>query len=637
MPFLLPCIERPSQLKDLTLSELNQLSQEIRDCIIETVSMNGGHLAPNLGVVELTLALHSLFDSPKDKIIWDVGHQCYTHKLLTGRYQQFSSLRKLGGISGFPKRGESLHDTIDTGHSCTSISTALGLAIARDLSQNNEHIIAVIGDGALGGGMALEAINYAGTMKSRLIIILNDNEMSIAPNVGALSRYLSRLRSEPMFHRLQDDVEFLVSRIPAIGRHVLQTTERLKNSLKHLLVPGMLFEQLGLTYLGPVDGHNIASMKEHLGHAKKIRRPVLLHILTHKGRGYAPAEREPCRFHGTPPFFIKTGLKKKKGSSLNYTEVFSQYLLRLAKEDERIVAITAAMPDGTGLAPFAKKFPHRFFDVGIAEQHATTMAAGMALGGLRPIFCLYSTFLQRSYDQVIHDLALQKLPVVIALDRAGLVGDDGETHQGLFDLSFLRVIPNVVIMAPGDEEELGHMLKTAFAYEEGPVVIRYPRGAGPGRDMAKELSPIPIGEGRVLKRGERVCLLPLGSTVETALLAQEKLSAEGISISVVDARFVKPLSEELLLSMARDHEYLISLEENTLPGGFGSAIVELLNDRGALRDVTLKRIGLPDLFIEHGSQGSLRERYGLAPTKIYDLVKSLLSPPYSMSDGLSHE
>lgn len=628
MPFLLPDIKGPSQLKGLSLRELNQLAQEIRECIIKTVSLNGGHLAPSLGVVELTLALHSLFDSPKDKFIWDVGHQCYAHKLLTGRYHEFFTLRKAGGISGFPKRQESLHDTIDTGHSGTSISTAIGMAFGRDLLLGDEHIIAIIGDGALGSGMALEALNTAGAMKSPLIIILNDNKMSIAPNVGALSHYLSLIRSEPLYNRFQEDLSTLIGSIPSIGRHVLNTTERLKNSLKHLFVPGMLFEELGLTYLGPVDGHQIGALREMMGYAKKLKKPALLHILTQKGKGYPPAEEEPSRFHGTPPFYIKTGSTKKGGKLPSYTEVFSKYLMELAALDPQLVAITAAMPDGTGLAPFAQEYPHRFFDVGIAEQHATTLAAGLALQGLKPILCLYSTFLQRSYDQVIHDLALQRLPVVIALDRAGLVGEDGETHQGLFDLSFLRIIPNLLIMAPGDEEELGHMLKTGLAYQEGPVIIRYPRGPGPGKELTQKMELIPIGKGRLLKEGSRICLLAIGSTVGPALKARELLKKAGYWVSVVDARFVKPLDRDLIKGVVLKHEYLITLEENTLLGGFGSGVLELLNEEDLLGDIKVKRIGLPDTFIEHGSQHLLRERYGLLPTSIVKGIKEFcpLSP-----------
>lgn len=625
MPFLLPAIQEPSDLQSLSLQELNQLSQEMRDCIIETVSMQGGHLAPSLGVVELTIALHSIFQSPRDQIIWDVGHQCYAHKLLTGRYESFVSLRSDGGLSGFPRREESHHDILNTGHSSTSISAALGLALGRDLKgESQRHVIAVIGDGALGAGMAFEALNHTGTMKSRLIIVLNDNEMSIAPNVGALSRYLSLIRTEPFLGRMRDDLEFLLRRIPAIGYQMAQTTERVKNSLKQLLVPGMLFEQLGITYLGPVDGHHLGDIREYLGHARKMRGPVLVHILTKKGKGYPPAEKEPCRFHGTPPFHIRTGAVKEKKSTPSYTSLFSSYLLQLAQEDDRLLAITAAMPDGTGLTPFAQRYPDRFFDVGIAEQHATTLAAGLARQGFRPVLCLYSTFLQRAYDQVIHDLALQRLPVIIALDRAGLVGDDGETHQGLFDLSFLRPVPQLVIMAPGDEEELGHMLKTALNYEEGPVVIRYPRGPGPGSKQAQELKTLPLGKGRLLLQGEEVCIIAVGSALWPSLEASRLLLQEGLKVSVVDARFIKPLDEECIKEMAREHEILITVEENTRTGGFGSAVLELLNDAQLLQDLTVKRLGLPDRFIEHGAQSLLRRRYGLVPTAIRDQVKDLL-------------
>ncbi|MGE5552773.1 MAG: 1-deoxy-D-xylulose-5-phosphate synthase [Betaproteobacteria bacterium] len=623
---ILERIERPADLRQLSPTELDQLAAEIREVLVQTVARTGGHLASNLGVVELTIALHLAFDSPRDQIIWDVGHQCYVHKLLTGRRAAFSTLRQYGGLAGFPKRTESQHDVFETGHSSTALSAALGLAIARDLAGRDNQVVAVVGDGAMTGGMAFEALNEIGHLKKHIICVLNDNEMSIVQNVGAMSRYLARLRMDRTYTRAKDDLEYVLKRIPAVGEGMARLAERLKDTVKYLLVPGMLFEELGWSYFGPFNGHDIQGLVEAFREASQYAEPVMIHVLTRKGRGYEPAESDAVRFHGTPPFVIESGKVLSKSATPSYTEVFGQTMVELARRDPRIVAITAAMPEGTGLTEFAKAFPERFFDVGIAEQHGATLAAGLAAAGLRPVFAVYSTFLQRSYDQIVHDIALQNLPVVLAVDRGGLVGEDGPTHHGSFDLSYLRHIPNLTVMAPRDEQELQRMLATAFT-ATGPVAIRYPRAAGEGLPLYGQGLPllsegggiplVPWGRGEVRRRpeGAQVALVALGTMVKVAEEAADLLLAEGVRALVVNARFCRPLDEELLLEVADDTGSVVTLEENTVEGGFGSAVLEALSRNGRSKVRTLL-LGLPKQFVTHGARSVLLEVVGLTPPAV---------------------
>lgn len=621
---LLKQVHSPYVIRSFNLAQLQELAEEIRQTIIQTVARNGGHLSPSLGVVELTLALHYVFNSPIDKIVWDVGHQSYAHKLLTGRYKEFGTLRKMDGLSGFPRLAESNHDSFGTGHSSTSISAALGMAIARDLQGDNHSVIAVIGDGAMTGGMAYEALNHAGHMKKDLIVVLNDNEMSIAHNVGALSGYLNRLRTDPMYFKGKEEIEQILRKLPA-GPALLRLAERMKDSLKYLVVPGMFFEELGFFYLGPVNGHDVKAIINTLHRASQTKGPVLLHVLTQKGKGYRPAEDNPDKFHGVGPFEVAGGVVKKNDKKPpTYTETFSNTMVRLAERDKRVLAITAAMPDGTGLNKFAELFPERFFDVGIAEQHAVTLAAGLAVGGYHPVVAIYSTFLQRAYDQIIHDICLQKLPVVFAIDRAGIVGDDGPTHHGLFDLSYLSSIPNMVLMAPADENELQHMLATATEYQ-GPIAVRYPRGPGVGCLMERELKSLPIGKAAVLRDGTDLTLLAVGSMVPRALEAAEILARLGLDAAVINARFIKPLDEDLILQYAAKTGSVCTLEENVLKNGFGSAILELLAVKGK-KGTAVYRFGLPDCFVEHGSQALLIEKYGLGAEQIAEFITGKYAP-----------
>lgn len=616
---LLKQINSPGDIHGLSYPQLNELAGEIRRLIIKTVSKNGGHLAPSLGVVELTLGLYKALNCPPDKIIWDVGHQGYAHKIITGRREEFSTLRQLGGISGFLRPGESPYDVFGTGHSSTSISAALGMAVARDLKGDKYKIAAVIGDGAMTGGMAFEALNNAGHLKKDLIVILNDNEMSIAQNVGAMSGYLARLRTDPMYTRGKEELEQLMKKIP-VGSALLRLGLRLRDSLKYLVVPGMIFEEMGFIYLGPVDGHDIKQIAGVLQRAKTLKGPVLIHVLTKKGKGYKPAEVNPGRFHGVGPFDQASGEVIKNSNIPSYTDIFGRTMIKLARRDESIVAITAAMASGTGLTNFARLYPKRFFDVGIAEQHAVTMAAGMAAGGYRPVVAVYSTFLQRAFDQILHDVCLQKLPVTFAIDRAGIVGEDGATHNGLFDFAYLRPIPNIVVMAPKDENELQHMLATAV-YHPGPAAVRYPRGAGAGCALDENLKTIPIGRAEVLKKGSNVTLLAVGSTVRLAEQAAAVLEGRGIDAAVINARFVKPLDEECIISYAKQTRVMFILEEHVLHGGFGSAVLELLSSRG-LKDIKVHCFGIPDVFVEHGSPAQLRNKYGLT---VEHLVKAVSS------------
>lgn len=607
---MLDKIESPADLKDLSRNELRTLASEIRDLLVKTLADTGGHLAPNLGVVELTIGLHRALKTPDDKIVWDVGHQSYVHKILTGRRSKFATLRTSGGLSGFPKRAESQHDSFDSGHASSALSIALGMAEARDQSGGSETVLAVVGDGALTGGVALEALNHAGHRQNRLIIVLNDNERSIACNVGALSSYLSRIRLDPTYNRFRDFVDESVKRIPGIGEFVFNVERHLKDSLKQWVVPGMLFEELGFKYVGPIDGHNIELVENSIRLSKHYDGPVLIHALTTKGKGYGPAEKHPEKFHGTAPFDIETGEPKKKNSKPSYTEVFGRALVELARDDGRIVAITAAMASGTGLEDFSCEYPERFYDVGIAEQHAVAFAAGLALQGRLPVVAVYSTFLERAYDQIIQDICLQKLPVVFALDRGGLVGEDGPTHHGAFDLSYLRHIPEMTVMAPSHEGEFRKMLYTALKLGS-PVAIRYPRGQGVGVGSDAPFEEIPLGKGEVLAGGKEVALIAVGRMVSAALGAADLLREKGISPTVIDARFIKPLDSELILAVAGTHRLLVTLEENALLGGFGSAVVELLADRGAA--VPTLRLGLPDRFVAHGTPDELLTGVGLDP------------------------
>jgi len=618
---ILSRINSPADLKSLEKEELYDLASEIREYLIEVVSHCGGHLAPNLGVVELTIGLHLALESPKDKIIFDVGHQSYVHKILTGRREEFKTLRQFGGLSGFPRREESEHDVFNTGHASNSISVALGLAKARDLEGSDETIVAVIGDGALTGGMAFEGLNQAGHLKTNLIVVLNDNEMSIAQNVGALSSYLSRLRLDPTYNKLREEFEEVLRRIPGLGERLVFWGEHFKESVKQFFVPGMLFEELGFKYIGPLDGHNIERVATAVTLAKQVKGPVLIHTLTKKGKGYPPAEEGPEKFHGISPKTKKTF--RSCPPSLSYTEVFGQSLVELAEKNEKIIGITAAMPSGTGLDLLAQRFPERFFDVGIAEQHAVTFAAGLAVKGFIPVVAIYSTFLQRAFDQVIEDVALQNLHVVLALDRGGLVGEDGPTHHGVFDLSYLRAIPNLVVAAPKDENELRHLLYTAVEHH-GPFAIRYPRGAGWWGKKLEPFKKLPIGEWEVLNYGEKLALLACGRMVKVALEVSSLLKSAGLNPTVINARFIKPLDFKLLKDLAGKHELIVTLEENVLAGGFGSAVGETLTRLKGSANLFI--FALPDEFVPHGRIEDLFEYLKLTPPDIAEEIKALLSP-----------
>ena len=607
---ILDTINSPADVKALSMEELKQLAEEIRQLLISVIAKTGGHLAPNLGVVELTLALHRVFSTPEDKIVFDVGHQAYIHKIITGRREQFPTLRQYGGLSGFPKRSESAHDAFGTGHSSTSISAALGMAVARDIKQQDYNVIAVIGDGSMTGGMAFEALNNAGTLHKRMIVVLNDNEMSISKNVGAMSEYLYHLRTGETYNKIKHDLEGWLKNMD-FGSDVLKALRRLKGSVKYLMVPTSIFEELGFTYLGPIDGHDLPTLIEVMQAAKKIDGPVLVHVLTKKGKGYKPAEESPNKFHGTGPFEIATGKKiTNPNAPITYTEVFGKALTELADEDKDIIGITAAMPDGTGLSAFAKAHPTRFFDVGIAEQHAVTSAAGAAAAGLKPVAAIYSTFLQRAYDSVLHDICMQKLHVTLCLDRAGLVGDDGYTHHGVFDYAYLRSMPEMTVMAPKDENELRHMLKTAVDFN-GPISLRYPRGSGVGVDITEPMQALPIGKAEVLREGRDVSIWAIGSMVQSAAQAAEKLAEQGISAGVVNMRFVKPLDKELLLAQAREYGKIVTLEEGVLQGGVGSAVLEALNEAQLLTKCRVLALGIPDEFVLHGDKKLLFKDLGL--------------------------
>ena len=607
---LLDKIKSPADVKKLSDEQLKQLATEIRQLLIEVISHTGGHLAPNLGVVELTLALHKVFNTPQDKLVFDVGHQAYIHKIITGRREQFPTLRQYGGLSGFPKRSESEHDAFGTGHSSTSISAALGMAAARDLQGEDYNVVAIIGDGSMTGGMAFEALNNAGTLHKKMVVVLNDNEMSISKNVGAMSDYLYHLRTGETYNKIKNDIEGWLKNME-FGTDVLKAIRRLKGSVKYLMVPTSIFEELGFTYLGPVDGHDIHGLIEVLQAAKKIDGPVMVHVLTKKGKGYKPAEESPNKFHGTGPFEIATGKKiTNPAAPISYTEVFGKTITELADSDKKIVGLTAAMPDGTGLNIFAQAHSDRFFDVGIAEQHAVTAAAGMAAAGMKPVTAIYSTFMQRAYDSILHDICMQKLHVTMCLDRAGLVGDDGYTHHGVFDYAYLRSIPNMTIMAPKDENELRHMLKTALSFN-GPISVRYPRGSGVGVDITEPMQELPIGKAEVLREGKELCFWAIGSMVQSAVQAADKLKEQGIDAGVVNMRFAKPLDKELLIEHAKRYGKIVTLEEGVLAGGVGSEVLEILDDAGLLQQCAVLRLGIPDEFVTHGDKKLLFRDLGL--------------------------
>ncbi len=604
-------ISDPADLQQFSERELTLLAGEVRETILACVSETGGHLAPSLGTVELTVALHSVLDSPRDRIVWDVGHQCYAHKLLTGRRDRFDTIRQYGGLSGFPNRAESSHDVVGTGHASTSISYGLGLVEAQRIArEDGGNVVCVLGDGALTGGVAFEALNQAGHLRTPLVVVLNDNEMSIRANVGALQLYLNRLRLDPTLTRLREDLEHGVARIPAIGRQAYRLGKDVKESMKAFLVPGMLFEELGFAYIGVIDGHDMHALRQSVRQAIDTRRPVVVHVKTIKGKGYEPAEARPDAYHGTGPFHIANGASKATAVGTTYTQAFGDALVRLAERDERIVAITAAMTQGTGLEAFERRFPDRFYDVGIAEEHAAVFAAGLAIGGMRPVVALYSTFLQRTYDMLIQDIGLQHLPVVFAVDRAGLVGDDGPTHHGAFDLSFLRVVPGMTVMAPSSQEELQRLLATALTLD-GPAAVRYPRGLAAPFAPLEEIEPVEVGRGVVLQEGSGVALVGAGTGVGIAREAAQLLAVEGVTPTVVDARFVKPLDTELLQRLAASHSRLVTVEENTLAGGFGSAVLEAVGST-----VEVVRFGLPDAFIQHGERARLLADVGLTPQAV---------------------
>ena len=602
----------PSDLHSLSIPELQALADEIREVILSCVSEVGGHLAASLGAVELTVALHSVLESPRDKIIWDVGHQAYAHKIITGRAECFNTIRQYGGLSGFPCRRESEHDIVGTGHASTSVSYGLGLVEAARLSGNPDgHVVCVLGDGALTGGVAFEAMNQAGQLRTPLVVVLNDNQMSIKPNVGGFQLYLNRFRLDPGLTRLREDMERTIARIPAIGARAYSLGRDVKESMKAFLGPGLIFEELGFAYIGVVNGHDIGALREAMRQAMDTQRPVLVHVRTVKGRGYEPAEERPSEFHGTGPFDLSNGERKATPRGTTYTEAFGHALVREARNDSRIVAVTAAMTEGTGLGGFEREFPSRLYDVGIAEQHAVVFAAGLALAGMKPVVAIYSTFMQRAFDMLVQDIALQRIPVVFALDRAGLVGDDGPTHHGVFDLSYLRLIPGLVVMAPSSHAQLQHMVHTALQHD-GPVALRYPRGLAAPFEEPETLETIALGTAEVLREGREVALIGIGTGVGIALGAAELMDAAGVQATVVDARFVKPLDTALLDELAATHARIVTIEENVLCGGFGSAVAEHLADT----DVRVRRFGLPDRFVAHGDRERLLADLGLTPQAI---------------------
>ena len=620
---ILKTIHNPADLKRLKPAQFPKLCQELREQIIGAVASVGGHLASNLGVVELTVALHYLMDTPQDKIVWDTSNQAYAHKLLTGRREQFHTLRQYGGLSGFCKREESVYDTFNAGHAGTGVSAAYGMVEAREQQGLRHKVVCVVGDGAMTAGMTLEGLHHAGGLGKDFIVILNDNQMSISKNVGAISSYLNRTFTGEFYTKMREETGQLLRKIPHIGYDVEKLARRAEELAKGAILPGLLFEELGFRYAGPIDGHNFEHLLPTLENVLKMKGPVLLHVITKKGLGYEPAENNPVWFHACPPFVRETGAPAKKAARPSYTQIAIESLVRLAREDKRVVAITAAMCEGTGLNAFEKEFPDRLYDVGIAEQHAVTFAAGLAAQGMRPVVAMYATFLQRAYDQVVHDVATQNLPVTFCIDRGGLVAEDGTTHHGAFDYAYLRHMPNMVVMAPKDENELQHMLKTGLSYE-GPSSVRYPRGVSLGVPMDREQTELPIGKGELLRDGTDVAIIAIGVSVWPAMKAAEQLSQEGLSTAVVNARFVKPLDQELIVDVAKRVRYVITVEEGCKMGGFGSAVLEALSEAG-VTGVKTKIVGLPDWYIEQGPQDLLRERYGLTTDGIYRSVKELVT------------
>ncbi|MGN0514235.1 MAG: 1-deoxy-D-xylulose-5-phosphate synthase [Lachnospiraceae bacterium] len=613
---ILDNINMPGDIKKIDPSLYDELADEIRHFLIEKISKTGGHLASNLGVVELTMAMHLAFDLPKDKIIWDVGHQSYTHKILSGRKNNFDDLRKFGGMSGFPKRRESEYDAFDTGHSSTSISAGLGYVKARDLNHEDYKVISVIGDGALTGGMALEALNNASNLTSNFIIVLNDNNMSISNNVGGISRMLDEIRTDEKYNDIKENVKDHLSKIPTIGDKVVKKIKKTKSNIKHFFIPGMNYEDMGITYLGPIDGHDIPRLLKTFKAASRVRHGVLVHVVTKKGKGYKYAEKNPGNYHGVNPFNVKTGRDLNKSTCKSFTKAFSEQIMELAQNDDKIVTISAAMPDGTGLTNFAKTYPERFFDVGIAEEHAVTFAAGLAAGGMKPVVAIYSSFLQRAYDQILHDVCIQKLPVVFAIDRAGLVGNDGETHQGIFDLSYLSCIPNMTIMAPKNGTELKEMLKFAIDLS-APVALRYPRGNSELCETC-ECEEVTFGKSEILKKGSKLALFAVGSMVDEALKLSEMLETEGISPTVINARFVKPIDEECIKGIAKNHRFIATLEENVRSGGYGDAVLRYINDNKF--KVKVHNFALPDDYVEHGNVDILRKETGIDIDSIKEVI-----------------
>jgi 1-deoxy-D-xylulose-5-phosphate synthase len=617
---ILPTIKSPADLKGRTVRELEQLAAEIRRELIASVTSTGGHLGASLGTVELSIALHYVFNSPTDKLVWDVGHQAYVHKMLTGRRDRFPTLRQENGMSGFLSRDESEHDAFGAGHASTSISAALGMCVAeytKPKGTPRADVVAIIGDGALTGGMAFEALNNAGTLNMPFIVILNDNEMSIAPNVGALSKYLDRVRTDRRYNRAKDEVAELIERLPQ-GELLVEIGKRMKDSFKEFIYHSMIWEELGFTYIGPVDGHDVRATIQALRRARDVQGPVFLHVITQKGKGYDPALTDIERSHA-----VSAPSKPGAPVAPKYQDVFAETVIELAKSDERVYAITAAMPTGTSIGKFGKQFPRRYFDVGIAEQHAVTFAAGLATAGLRPVAAIYSTFLQRAYDQIVHDVCLQRLPVVFAMDRAGFAGDDGRTHHGIYDLSYLRCLPNMTIMAPKDENELRHMIATGIEYTDGPIAIRYPRGNGCGVDCTEPLHTLPIGKSETLRSGTDAAILAVGSMVLTAERSADELADDGIDVDVINARFVKPLDEELILELARTRGAIVTIEENAIAGGFGAAVLELLAANGLT--IPVKVLGVPDRVFEQASQQRLRELAGLGIPDVVNAVRSVVA------------
>ncbi len=617
---LLDNIKDVGDIKNIDPSDYKELAQEIRDFLIEKISHTGGHLGSNLGVIELTMALHLSLDIPNDKLIWDVGHQSYTHKLLTGRREGFENLRKYGGMSGFPKRNESECDCFNTGHSSTSLSAGLGLVKARDIQGGTQTVVSVIGDGSLTGGMAYEALNNAGKLETNYIIILNDNNMSISENVGGVSKYLNNVRTANAYLDIKEGVYNTLKEIPR-GDRVVEGIRKAKSSFKHLVVPGMFFEDMGITYLGPVDGHNIQALLRVLQEAKRVRNAVLVHVITQKGKGFAPAERHPARFHGAEPFDIKTGLPITPRTTANYTDIFSTVMTKLGARNEKVVAITAAMPDGVGLKRFGNMYPDRFFDVGIAEEHAVTFAAGLAVGGLRPVVAIYSSFLQRAYDQILHDVCLQKLPVVFAIDRAGLVGGDGETHQGIFDLSYLSSIPGMNIMAPKNKWELSDMMKFAIAFD-GPIAIRYPRGEAYA-ELKGFRAPVELGKAEILYAEEEICLMALGSMVKTAVKVREMLKEKGYGCSIVNARFAKPIDLKAVEWAASNHKLVVTMEENVASGGYGEKVRDAMDKLKTAAD--LMQVALPDEYVEHGNVELLKKEVGIDEGSVFERIERMMA------------